>query len=47
MNKYLLYRSIPKTDILLENEEIKKLIEKYSRDTVMESIHVEMDKLRK
>ena len=25
----------------------KKLIEKYSRDTVMESIHVEMDKLRK
>ena len=47
MNKNLLYRSIPKTDILLENEEIKKLIEKYSRDTVMESIHVEMDKLRK
>ena len=47
MNKNLLYRSIPKTDILLENEEIKKLIEKYSRDTVMESIHVELDKLRK
>ena len=47
MNKNLLYRSIPKVDILLENEEIKKLIEKYSRDTVMESIHVEMDKLRK
>lgn len=47
MNKNLLYRSIPKVDILLENEEIKALIEKYSRDTVMESIHVEMDKLRK
>ena len=47
MNKNLLYRSIPKTDVLLENEEIKKLISKYSRDTVMESIHVEMDKLRK
>ena len=46
MNKNLLYPSIPKTDILLENEEIKKLIEKYSRDTGMESIHVEMDKLR-
>ena len=47
MNKNLLYRSIPKVDILLENEEVKALIEKYSRDTVMESIHVEMDKLRK
>lgn len=47
MNKNLLYRSIPKVDVLLENEEIKKMIEKYSRDTVMESIHVEMDKLRK
>ena len=47
MNKNLLYRSIPKVDILLENEEVKALIEKYSRDTVMESIHAEMDKLRK
>ena len=47
MNKNLLYRSIPKVDILLENDDIKALIEKYSRDTVMESIHVEMDKLRK
>ena len=47
MNKNLLYRSIPKVDILLENEDVKMLIEKYSRDTVMESIHVEMDKLRK
>ena len=47
MNKNLLYRSIPKVDILLENEDVKALIEKYSRDTVMESIHVEMDKLRK
>lgn len=47
MNKNLLYRSIPKVDILLENEDVKALIEKYNRDTVMESIHVEMDKLRK
>lgn len=46
MNKNMLYRSIPKVDILLENEEIQKLIEKYSRDTVLESIHTEMDKLR-
>lgn len=47
MNKNMLYRSIPKVDILLENETITELIETYSRDTVMESIHVEMDKLRK
>ena len=47
MNKNLLYRSIPKVDILLENDDVKALIEKYNRDTVMESIHVEMDKLRK
>lgn len=46
MNKNMLYRSIPKVDILLEDENIQKLIEKYSRDTVMESIHTEMDKLR-
>lgn len=44
MNKNMLYRSIPKVDILLEKEEIQKLIEKYSRDTVLEAIHTEMDK---
>lgn len=42
----MLYRSIPKVDILLEEESIQKLIEKYSRDTVMEAVHTEMDKLR-
>ena len=47
MNKNLLYRSIPKVDILLENDTVKLLIEEYSRDTVMEAIHGEMDKLRK
>lgn len=46
MNKNMLYRSIPKVDILLEKEEIQKLIEKYSRDTVLEAIHTEMDKPR-
>ena len=47
MNKKELYRSIPKVDVLLEDEEIQELIAHYSRDTVMEAIHVEMDKLRK
>lgn len=47
MNKNMLYRSIPKVDLLLENETIKELIDHYSRDTVMEAIHIEMDKLRK
>ena len=46
MNKNSLYRSIPKVDILLEKEEIQNLIDEYSRETVMEAIHIEMDKLR-
>ena len=46
MNKNQLYRSIPKVDILLENETIQELIDHYSRDPVMEAIHIEMDRLR-
>ncbi len=43
MNKNMLYRSIPKVDVLLEDPEIQGLIETYSRDTVMEAIRAEMD----
>lgn len=46
MNKNMLYRSIPKVDVLLENKSIREMIEQYSRDAVMEAIHMEMDKLR-
>lgn len=46
MNKNLLYRSIPKVDVLLEEEKIQNLIEEYGRDTVMEAIRKEMDELR-
>ncbi|MFI3172308.1 MAG: L-seryl-tRNA(Sec) selenium transferase [Eubacteriales bacterium] len=46
MNKNLLYRSIPKVDILLENQDIQELIVSYSRDTVMESIRIETELLR-
>ena len=46
MNKNILYRSIPKVDILLEDAEIQSLIDTYSRDTVMEAIRGEMDALR-
>lgn len=46
MNKNLLYRSIPKVDVLLENEKIQDMIGQYSRDTVMEAIHTELEKLR-
>lgn len=42
MNKNKLYRSIPKVDVLLENETIQDLVAHYSRDTVMEAIHMEM-----
>ena len=47
MNKNLLYRSIPKVDVLLEDEAIQEMIVCYSRETVMEAIHTETDKLRK
>lgn len=44
MNKNLLYRSIPKVDVLLADEGIKVLIGRYSRESVMEAIHIEMEK---
>ena len=46
MNKNLLYRSIPKVDVLLESQTIQEMIERYSRDAVMEAIRAEMDNLR-
>ena len=46
MDKNKWYRSIPKVDVLLENEAVKKMIEYYSRDTVMEAIRIETDRLR-
>lgn len=46
MNKNLLYRSIPKVDVLLENQAIQEMIERYSRESVMDAIHTEMDSLR-
>lgn len=46
MNKNLLYRNIPKVDVLLEEEKIQQLIEHYSYDTVIEAIRQELDSLR-
>lgn len=46
MEKKLFYRSIPKVDILLEEEQIKEAIEVYDRDTIMEAIRTEMEALR-
>lgn len=46
MDKSRLYRSIPKVDVLLADEEIRRLMESYSRETVMEAIHMETDGLR-
>ena len=46
MDKSKLYRSIPKVDVLLADEEIQGLIGAYSRDTVMEAIRTETDALR-
>lgn len=47
MDKNLLYRSIPKVDVLLEQEEIKAGIEKYGRDIVVDAIRIETEALRK
>ena len=47
MDKNLMYRSIPKVDVLLENEEIQGFISLYGREAVMEAVHLEMDHLRK
>ena len=46
MNKNTLFRNIPKVDVLLEKNEIVKLIEKYHRDVVVDVIREEIDKLR-
>lgn len=46
MDRNSLYRSIPKVDVILEDVRIKQAIKKYSRDAVMEAIHIRMDTLR-
>ena len=46
MDKNLLYRSIPKVDILLEKDEIKELISNYGHEIVMDVIREETDSLR-
>ena len=46
MNKNILYRNIPKVDVLLENPQIVKLIEKYHRDVIVDIIREEINKLR-
>lgn len=47
MNKNLLYRSIPKVDVILEEDAIKASIEKFGREIVVDAIRMEMDALRK
>ena len=46
MNKNMLYRNIPKVDVLLENQDIVTLIENHHRDVVVDVIREEIDKLR-
>ena len=41
MNKNLLYRSIPKVDVILEYEAIQTCIEKYGREIVIDAIPTE------
>ena len=46
MNKNMLYKSIQKVDVLLENPDIVTLIENHHRDVVVDVIREEIDKLR-
>ena len=46
MDRNLLYRKIPKVDLLLEQDGIKKLTETYGHRVVMEAIRYETDSLR-
>lgn len=46
MDKNILYRSIPKVDVLLEDKKIISLIEKYHRDVVVDVIREEIEKIR-
>lgn len=46
MEKAIWYRRIPKVDVLLESEEIVKLMENYSYDVVLEAVRGELDDLR-
>lgn len=47
MNKNLLYRSIPKVDVLLEDDAIKASINIYGREIVVDAIRIETEALRK
>lgn len=46
MNKNILFRSIPKVDVLLEKPEIIELIQTYNRNVVIDIIREEIDRLR-
>lgn len=46
MDKNIFYRSIPKVDILLEDEQITEAIEQFDRDTVMKAIREQMEAIR-
>lgn len=46
MDKKKYFRNIPKVDILMENDEIKKLSENYNRDFVLQSVRKVTDDLR-
>lgn len=47
MNKNLLYRKIPKVDVLMENNVIKQMAELYGYDGVLEAVRMELDKLQR
>lgn len=46
MNKNEFYRSIPKVDILLEDDRIRKAADSYERDTVMDAIREQTEYVR-
>lgn len=46
MNKNLLYRNIPKVDVLLEQPQMQEAMEYFGRDILVDAVREEVDKLR-
>ena len=46
MDKKKLYRSIPRVDILLDNDKVKLMIAQYGKEAVRDAVRTEQERLR-
>lgn len=47
MNKNELFRSIPKVDVILEQEQMKSIMKEYGKEPVTEAVRNQLDQIRK